>query len=188
MAIELTGVSKSFDGRSAVFIPRLTLPDKGIFGVRGASGCGKTTLLRLLAGLEKPDSGEITGLEGKKLTYVFQEDRLLPSLNAKQNIEAVCDAETASLWLERVGLGAHGGKYPDEMSGGMCRRVAFARAFAYGGDVVLLDEPFKGLDAEIKARLADFVCEKAKKSLVILVTHDGAEAELSGDFVNLPMQ
>lgn len=185
MAIELSGISKSFDGKQAVSIQQLVLPDKGIFGVRGASGSGKTTLLRLLAGLEQPDTGEIKGIEGKKLTYVFQEDRLLPSLTARQNVQAVCDSATASLWLERVGLGDDADKYPDEMSGGMCRRVAFARAFAYGGDLVLLDEPFKGLDAEIKARLIALLKEKAEESLVILVTHDGDEARLCEACVTL---
>lgn len=185
MAIELIGVEKSFDGNKAVSISHLLLPEKGIFGVCGASGKGKTTLLRLLAGLETPDSGEIKGLEGKRLTYVFQEDRLLPSLTAKQNVETVCDSASASLWLERVGLSDDSGKYPNEMSGGMCRRVAFARAFAYGGDLVLLDEPFKGLDAEIKARLIDIVKEKSRQSLVILVTHDGEQECLPQSCITL---
>ena len=155
----------------------LTLPDSGAAALMAPSGYGKTTLLRLLAGLLKPEAGEITGLNFQKPAFLFQEDRLLPWLTAEKNVSLVSDIETARSWLETMEI-TEIAKRPHEMSGGMQRRVALARAMAYQGDFLLLDEPFKGLDEALRGRIAERIRDKAK--LTVLSIHDPAEAELMG--------
>ena len=137
------------------------------------SGSGKTTLLRLIAGLEKPSAGEIR--LGGRATYLFQEDRLLPWLTALENVRIVSDAGRAAQWLSRMEI-ERTDVYPAQMSGGMQRRVALARAMAFGGDVLLLDEPFKGLDEALRARVAREI--RGVFPLTILSVHDREEARL----------
>ncbi len=175
MAIEIRAVKKSFVGKEILDIPSLAIPDKGVFCVSGPSGSGKTTLLRLIAGLETPDSGEILGTDGKKISFLFQEDRLIASLTALQNVALVCSKAKAMAALESVNLASDCDKFPAEMSGGMCRRTAFARAVAFGGDILLLDEPFKGLDGDLRNTLVNIIQKIAESSLVILVSHDDSE-------------
>ena len=124
--IELQNISKSFDGVSVLDNISAEIPDSGIFAICGASGSGKTTLMRIILGLEQPDSGNISGLGGKKTAVVFQNDRLLPWLSALDNVAAVCSKERAKEMLEKVELSDALSKKPAELSGGMCRRVAFS--------------------------------------------------------------
>lgn len=131
------------------------IPTDGNTVLRGASGSGKTTLLRLLAGLLEPDSGEISGIRGLRPALVFQEDRLLPWYTAQQNVSLVSDEATAAAILTSLGLAEALHDKPAALSGGMKRRVAVARALAFGGDILLLDEPFAGLDDEAKRRTAE---------------------------------
>lgn len=168
----IRNISKSYDEKKVLDNLSFEIPDKGIFGIFGASGHGKTTLLRLICGLETPDSGEILGTTELKISVVFQEDRLLPSLTALENVALVSDKATASGLLERVGLAESADKYPSELSGGMSRRTAIARALAYGGDMLILDEPFKGLETELKEDIGKLICEYAQTKPVIIVTHD----------------
>lgn len=152
--------------------------------VMGESGSGKTTLTRLLLGLEKPVSGTIEGLEGKRVAAVFQEDRLLPWFSARKNVAAVltCGREEAAALtdrvLEEVELSEAADKPIRELSGGMQRRAAIARALAFGGDLLILDEPLKGLDDELKKRVASRI--KSHFSTLLLITHSEEEAELFG--------
>jgi len=169
--IELREITKSFGKQEVLRSVSMFLPGAGIVALRGGSGSGKTTLLRILAGLECADSGEITGLDGKRVSYVFQEDRLLPYASAMENAAIACDKDIARLWLERLGLRGALNKKPAELSGGMRRRVAIARAFAFGSDILLLDEPFTGLDADNIAIIAKETARFAKNGLVILVHH-----------------
>ena len=142
------------------------------------SGIGKTTLLRLIAGLEKPTSGEIR--LGGRVTYLFQEDRLLPWLNLLDNLTLIgADRQRALRVLESVGL-ADAGKFPDELSGGMRRRAAIARAICAGGEILLLDEPFTGLDAGLRGRSAEALKREFADAAVIMVTHIQEEAEIMG--------
>lgn len=175
--ISLSHITAGYPGKRVLEDMNLTLPEKGAVALMGPSGMGKTTLLRLLAGLLTPEKGEISGLAGKKIAFLFQEDRLLPWLTALKNVEIVSDARQAEEWLARMEI-ASPGQYPREMSGGMQRRVALARALAYGGDVLLLDEPFKGLDEGLRARIAEQIREQV--SLTVLSVHDQAEAALMG--------
>jgi len=174
--IRVEDVSFSYPGKPVFSHLDLTLPDAGTAALMAPSGYGKTTLLRLLAGLEAPVSGRITGLENRKTAFLFQEDRLLPWLTAEKNIALVSDAERAAYWLEKMEI--DGGQYPRAMSGGMQRRVALARAMAFGGDVLLLDEPFKGLDEALRDRIAGRIRDVFP--LTVLAVHDPEEAALMG--------
>lgn len=188
MPIQAEKLTKKYADKTVLKDLTLTFPERGIVCLLGASGIGKTTVLRLFAGLEKPDSGSIAGLENKKISMVFQNDRLLPGFTALENIAAVTSSETAMLWLERMELGDAAGKKPAELSGGMCRRVALARALAFGGDVLLLDEPFKGLDKELKKHIIPYIKEFSENALVIFVTHDDQEAAIADAVFELKYQ
>lgn len=173
--IEFEHVQAGYPGKKIFNDLSLVFPQKGAIALMGPSGYGKTTLLRLAAGLIKPESGRIKGLEGKKISFLFQEDRLLPWLTAQKNVALASDEEKAACWLEQMEI-ENAAQYPREMSGGMQRRVALARAMAFGGDILLLDEPFKGLDEGLRARIAARI--KGRFPLTILSIHDKAEAIL----------
>ena len=153
----------------------------GITAVMAPSGSGKTTLLRILLGLERPDSGTVEGLAGKRLSAVFQEDRLLEHLSAGGNLRFVLgrdyDAQAARATLDRLGLPDTGAQPVREFSGGMKRRLALARALLAPFDALLLDEPFTGLDRENWERARAAILEAAGDRPVLLVTHDPADAE-----------
>ncbi len=157
-----------------------TLPENGVTCLWGPSGCGKTTLLRLLAGLEKPQNGTIEP-KGYRVSMVFQEDRLLPWLTVRENAALACDndAKVEEL-LTAVGLTELADSTPDKISGGQQRRVALARALAAESELLLLDEPFTGLDEETKALVLPLIREAAKTRPVVLVTHIADEAEALG--------
>lgn len=157
--------------------------EKGkIHVLMGASGCGKTTLLRLLLRLEKPDSGEILGLEGLKRSAVFQEDRLLANLTVSANIRLARPTLSGAAkrqfrkeireWLERVGLPGLERKAVRELSGGMRRRVALLRALLAEADFYVFDEPLKGLDQENRERLLRMLFPVLRGKTVFWVTHD----------------
>ncbi len=147
------------------------------------SGSGKTTLLRLIAGLERPDSGSIE-LYGK-LAYMFQEDRLLGWYTALENLTFVgCERARALKLLDAVGLGDAADKLPRELSGGMKRRLAAVRTVAQGGDLLLLDEPFGGLDETSRKLTAKLISDSFADAAMILVTHLPADAELLGAVVD----
>ena len=179
--VVLQGLTKYY---GALRVPdgfSLALPARGRVCLFGPSGCGKTTLLRLLCGLDHADGGTISGLEGRRTAVVFQEDRLLPWRTALENVSLVLHgpdaAETARRHLSAFGLADAAGKYPDALSGGMRRRVALARAAAYGGELLLLDEPFQGLDAAAKQTAMTYLRQRFAHALILLVTHDPSEAK-----------
>ena len=180
--IRFENVSKSFEGQVVVDHLDWQLPLTGTLCLFGPSGCGKTTLLHLIAGIHQPDGGRIHGLDLHTASMVFQEPRLLPWLSAMHNITAVLPASdrrdiVARDWLDLVGLENAIHKLPDELSGGMRQRVAIARALASGGDLLLLDEPTQGLDAEMRTRMIQLIRADEGKRLTVLVTHDPDEAE-----------
>jgi len=179
MNISFQHVDKTFGDKIVLRDFTLALPQRGTVVLMGPSGHGKTTLLRLLAGLEKPDRGALVA-EYKRLSLVFQEDRLLGGVTAKGNILAVLNRGQEALaqtWLDHMGLGGEGHLLPGEMSGGMRRRLAIARAMAYGGDLMLLDEPFAGLDEVTRERIYPHIFHGYPERLTVLVTHDRQEAE-----------
>ena len=169
----------------------LELPDSGVICFFAPSGAGKTTLLNLLCGLLQPDSGSITGLEDKRFAFVFQEDRLVPSLSARDNVELVLDRKhqgLAARYLSLLGLAGWEDALPGELSGGMQRRVAIARAFAYGEQcgqdtVYLLDEPLTGLDEETAARTLRLIRRWVSGKLAFFITHDREQARQLADWI-----
>lgn len=164
----------------------LTLPDSGAVCLLGPSGCGKTTLLRAIAGLEMPESGTVIGLKGKTVGVLFQEDRLLEHLTVRQNIALVLPERHSSVpdeILSRLELAEEGKRYPSGLSGGMRRRVAIGRALAYDADILLVDEPFQGLDRALKNRVMDEILERYRGRLIVMITHDVSEAARMADTV-----
>ncbi len=154
--------------------------------VMGPSGCGKTTLLNIISGLLKPQSGEFNGFGDKAVSYIFQEPRLLPWKTVSQNIGFVIKdlypkkqrEEKIKKYLEIVGLSTFENYWPEKLSGGMKQRVGIARAFVYPSNLLLMDEPFKGLDLQLKISLLNsfnLLWENDRRT-VIFVTHDPDEA------------
>lgn len=174
--ISLHRVCKSFDGRILFDNLDLTLNAGQITCIMGKSGCGKTTLMRMLMGLEPPDSGSITGIKNIRFSAVFQEDRLCPSLSASANAAiSLPDCFTRSHSdeiLNSLGLGGDLFKPVSDMSGGMRRRVALARALAADYDLLLLDEPFTGLDLAARNRCIQSILKYAPNKTLLIVTHD----------------
>lgn len=178
--LEIVNAVKSYGSRKIMDGLSIKLPESGIVCLFGPSGCGKTTLLNCVSGAERLDAGILSGFEEKKISCVFQEDRLLPWLSAEENIAVVFNERREGLrlareWLEKIGLKGEEHKKPEELSGGMCRRVAIARALAFGGDLFLLDEPFQRLDAANRDRMLELVRESTRGALVLLVTHSETE-------------
>lgn len=166
----------------------LTVPSGAHIAIMGPSGQGKTTLLRLILGLERPRSGSIS-VTGR-ISCVFQEPRLLPWCTALENVNAVLSdsPETlpqAKLWLERLELEHAANQYPSELSGGMQQRLSIARALAYRGDVLLLDEPLKGCDAALRTRLLSLLQQESIGKTLLLITHDDTEANALADTIYL---
>ena len=185
---ELKNVSKSFGGRPVLENFSAAFP-VGVTIIMGPSGRGKTTVLRLLMGLEKPDSGQISGVP-EKLAAVFQEDRLPMDFRAAECVMMTAGRavtrDKAIEDLTALGLGEELKKPVRELSGGQRRRVAVVRAILAGADILFLDEAFTGLDTEIKKTVAGYILKNTRGKTVIAVTHDPEEAALlGGDIMNM---
>ncbi len=181
--IELRDVTLHFGEKRVLDRFSLTLPETGVVCLSGPSGCGKTTLARILAHLETPECGTIEGLQAGETAMLFQEDRLLPWLSVMDNLTAVCPRETAAKLLNSVGLASEADAKPSDLSGGMRRRVALARALALDSRVLILDEPFNGVDEATKSALYPLIRKHAKSKLVLLITHHSEEIEALADRV-----
>ena len=142
--------------------------------IMGESGRGKTTLLKLIAGLLKPNSGIIEH-DYKKIAILFQEDRLLPWLNVKDNLSLVCLDENKIRDILNI-LDIDESLSISELSGGMARRVALARALLIESDLLLLDEPFTGMDKKLIKKIAKLILSKNKQ--IIVSIHDEKQSEL----------
>lgn len=180
--LELKDVSLSFGALEVLRGASLMLGQDERIAITGPSGCGKTSLLHVIAGLLHPDSGLVRN-RAARTACVFQEPRLLPWLSAEENVSIVIphgtQGQDALMLLKELGLTDSAEKHPCELSGGMQQRAALARALAYAPDLLLLDEPFRALDAASKALAIDAVNERADCA-VILVTHSPEEADALG--------
>lgn len=181
--LELKNVCLSYGKLEVLKNISLRLARGERIALMGPSGCGKTSLLRVSAGLQKPYSGSVIN-SAERTAMVFQEPRLLPWLSAEDNVKLTIPtgAKTSSPpvnWLEKLGIAEAAKKRPDELSGGMQQRVALARALAYEADLLLLDEPFKALDAGTKENVIKTI-SGSTDAAIILVTHDAGEAAALG--------
>lgn len=174
----------------------LKMKSQSIYSLVGASGCGKTTLLKLISDLEKPISGQIIKSKNEigAVSYLFQEPRLLRSQTTFGNLDIVLSNSISDknerrdkvlYYLERVGLLEHRKKYPRELSGGMKQRAAIARAFAYPSHLILMDEPMQGLDIKSKFDVLQLFKEMWDNDprTTLFVTHDLRDALVMGDKV-----
>lgn len=190
MSLELKNVSRTFSGKTVVQNISISVKPGEIIGLLGTSGCGKSTVLRAISGLDDGYDGEI-GINGKKTKevhdetgFIFQEPRLLPWLTVIENIifglkgKKQENLKRAKQYLANVGLSDCGHLYPRQLSGGMAQRVAIARALVTSPEILLLDEPFSALDAFTKMQLQDLLLDiwKMYQSTLVLVTHDVDEA------------
>ena len=179
----IRNLCKSFAGKPVLRDFSAVLPVGQVTGLMAPSGAGKTTLLRILMGLERPDGGTIDGLAGLRLSAVFQEDRLCDNLDPSANIRLINPTlgrrETEDA-LAAVGLAGCLRQPARELSGGMRRRVAIARAVCCGPELLLLDEAFKGLDEQCRRDTAAYIRRHTAGASVLCVTHDPEEATLLG--------
>jgi len=181
---ELKKATKYFDKQLILDNLDFLLPQGSVTAVLGASGCGKTTLFRALTGLIKLDQGELIHPKNSRCSFVFQEDRLLPWRDTINNLTALgIDKDRARAELVAVGLTDDAGKMPQELSGGMQRRLAIARALAFDGDVFFLDEPLQGLDINTAQIVLPHVKTSLKGKTALLITHDPEEAFALADRV-----
>ncbi len=182
VVLRLDKVSKSYGGAPVLREVTASYEAGNIYYFRAPSGSGKTTLFRLIAGLEEPDRAKACGAEtaggiqryGSRISMVFQEDRLCEAYSALINVDLVTgDREKSREHLLRLLVEADLDKPCRELSGGMRRRVAVARAMAAGGDIILLDEPYTGLDAESRSRTQRYIRSQGEDSALLIATHIG---------------
>jgi ABC-type nitrate/sulfonate/bicarbonate transport system ATPase subunit len=178
-------VSKTFEKLHILKEVSFEIKPHEVVAIQGPSGSGKTTLLRLIAGILKPDSGVID-VQASKIGFIFQYHRLLPWRTAQDNIAMVLRAagideddarNKARAWMDRLGLKGFYGYYPAQLSGGMLQRVSIARAFAIEPEIMLMDEPFNSLDADMAKTLLKELSQVLReyKTTAVYVTHSRLE-------------
>ena len=179
MPIQIKKLSKSYHRVPVFQNVSIQLEDGGIYCLLAPSGAGKTTLFRILMGLERPDSGQITGLPHGPVAAVFQEDRLCPGLTAQKNIQLirpVVGGEALRQQLMTLLPEESLSKPVSQYSGGMRRRVALMRAMLAPGQLLLMDEPFTGLDEETRETAMDYVLTHRRGRTLLFTTHHVEEA------------
>lgn len=184
MSIIITDLCKTFDDNEVLKNVNITLKDNSIYCLMGSSGIGKTTLLRILIGLERADSGSVSGIDTKSISCMFQEDRLIHDLSAIDNVRIVLRGKNNRDEISNNLLSI----LPDDsldmpvssLSGGMKRRVALARALSYPGKLIILDEPFTGLDKDTKLNVIDYILKMRNNRTLLITTHGTDDANLLG--------
>lgn len=171
--IALDSVGKRFGSRWIFRGLNAQIPERGIFALTGPSGIGKTTLGRIALKLDVPSEGHVNHSRDLRVSAQFAEDRFVPNLTVNQNLEYVGLAPAKLHPLAgRLGMAEAMSAYPHELSSGMRRRAAFIRAVSSPGDILLLDEPFKGVDAALGIALAEEITRQGSTRAVLLIDHD----------------
>ncbi|MFV0520570.1 MAG: ABC transporter ATP-binding protein [Lachnospirales bacterium] len=183
--ISLKNISLQYNELLVLDNINFSLPWEKITCILGPSGCGKTSLLNIIAGLNRSYTGEMTSLN-EPISYIFQEDRLLEWETVYSNISLVKDVEDREkicTILKTLDLYEFKDKYPKELSGGMRQRVSLGRGFYYTSNLLLLDEPLKSLDYDLKLNLINYIIENFNNThcTMLYVTHDIEEALTLGD-------
>ena len=185
--ITLKNITKKFDG--VAVLDNFSCEISENTAIMGPSGKGKTTLVRIIAGLTEPCGGTVKFSEDPTFSIVFQEDRLFGGFSAIENVSLVLYREmpkneaqirASELLCELLISPEEQNKAVKDFSGGMKRRVAIARALAAQHDILILDEPYKGLDEHTRAVCAEVIKKYSEDKLVLMVTHDETEAEITG--------
>ncbi|MCI8837898.1 MAG: ABC transporter ATP-binding protein [Hungatella sp.] len=184
MSLAVRDLSKAFENLQVLQGVNLDFKDSGIYCLMGPSGTGKTTFLRILMGLEKADTGVIQGWDGKRFSAVFQEDRLCEAYTPLDNVMMAADRsvtrEAARRELCRILPEESVSRPVYTLSGGMKRRTAVCRALLAPYDILVMDEPFAGLDGDTRGQVLRYVREKTEGKLVILSTHMEEDAAVLG--------
>lgn len=189
MALAAENISKKYGEKQALAQVSLSFAEHSFTCIVGRSGCGKTTLLRLLGGLEQSDTGCVRSFGGKRIAPVFQEARLMSWLTVAENItlaaraDKTLDVQRLPELLMQLGLQGCEHLYPHELSGGMAQRVALGRTLFYNPDIILMDEPFSALDYFTRQGLQQTLLDlyATEHKTIIFVTHDVEEALLLAD-------
>lgn len=185
MIVKINKIQKKFNDVLVLDDFSMEVKEKEVICIIGPSGCGKSTLLNIISGIIKPEKGKIEN-NSSKISYVFQEDRLLPWKNVYDNIKIVnknsLKEECTSL-IKKVGLAGFEKYYPSQLSGGMRQRCSIARAFNYKSDLLLMDEPLKSLDYNLRINMINYLLNlwESSNKAIIFVTHEIDEALLLGD-------
>ena len=182
MSLEIKNLYISFGDKAIFENFSYAFPSSGVFSPVGRSGIGKTTLLRMIAGLDNDYRGVISGGGLKKVSFAFQEYRLFPNLTAKENVKIALKSSEADKiaadMLQLLGFSkAELDLYPHELSGGMKQRVSLARAFVKPCEILILDEPTKELDPTLRELVCSIIVELSGNRLVLLVSHDEEDIE-----------
>ncbi|MDQ2085233.1 ABC transporter ATP-binding protein [Herbivorax sp. ANBcel31] len=195
MEVIINELKKSFGNLKVIDNLSLKFNSNKIHCIFGPSGCGKSTLINVMTGIISADYGTIEGLEQKKFSYVFQEERLLPWATVEENILFVLESyykkerakKLSDKYISLVDLSEFKTHYPDQLSGGMKQRVCIARAFAFDGDILVMDEPFKGLHLDLKKKLMNYIINYLKENnkTVFFITHDIDEALYLADSIHI---
>ncbi len=175
--LKFDNVSFFYDSETVFKNFSIEIHENEVTGVLGHSGCGKTTFMELASGILKPSSGRITPFAAERTAFVFQEDRLLPWKSAVENITFIgASAEQARKYLAKTGLSESESKLPEELSGGMSRRLSIARALAFGGDCFFIDEPLHGLDIKTSGEILSLLRKEISGKTALIITHSLEEA------------
>ncbi len=176
--MKLINISKNFENFEVIKNFSLEIKENKITCLFGKSGCGKTTLINIICGIIKEYDGKLI-LPSKKISVVFQESRLLPWFNVKKNISMI--SNNYNYFLDAVELYNFKNYYPGSLSGGMKQRLNIARALSIDYDIIIMDEPFKGIDLNLKIKIMNFIKKETKNKTVIFTTHDKDEASFLSD-------
>ena len=182
MPLRIHNLSKSSDGQPVLSGVSAVLEEGNTYCLMGPSGAGKTTLLRILMGLERADSGRVEGLSGLRISAVFQEDRLCEGFTALENVRLAAAPSLSDADIRKALSAILPPQALDRpvsaLSGGMKRRTAIGRALLAPFDLLLMDEPFTGLDEDTRRRTAAFIRERAAGRMILLSTHQEEDVRL----------